>query len=171
MLIKIAQGTARFIASQSSVQSMGNLFSMLDGEATTVPKQLAQITSQFMAGSAIIRQIANIIDPVYRQPQGFVESIMKDLPFVSKELAGYEDPYGELSYKDWYNQFLPYDLGSVKKDYEEEYGDFLFERKSDYLQNKLRRVDRDEASGKISEKKADKLRTTIDSAFDKIMEE
>jgi hypothetical protein len=64
-IVEIAGGLARFIASQSSTQSLGNLFALLDGDIDfTFPKQMAQLVGQMLAGSAVVRQINNIIDPV-----------------------------------------------------------------------------------------------------------
>lgn len=118
-LLKTAEGVAQFIGSQTSSQSIGALFSAVGGDIDyNVLSQTAFTAEQIIPGSGLVRYINTILDPVYRKPNGFIEQIEKDLPLLSEKLESRKTPYLETSERESQNYFLPYDVGTVKPEYE-----------------------------------------------------
>lgn len=135
---RLAGGMARFLASQTSVQSIGTFFQMLDGDINASFSQVgASMVGQMLAGKALVAQINGLLDPIWRKPEGFVETLMKDIPFLSQELTARTEPFGEMSSKQWFNTFLPYDIGPEKPEYAALYPMFQTEERAQYLENKI----------------------------------
>lgn len=115
----IAMGIARFIGSQSSAQSIGNFFNFISGDVDySFPSQLAFTSEQMLPLSGLLRNVSKIIDPVYRDPDGFWESIQKDLPLLSDDIPSYQTPTGEDSERQWWNGLLPYEVSTEDALYE-----------------------------------------------------
>lgn len=111
-LTETASGIAKFMGNQSSTQSIGALFSALDGDMDyKLTNQLGFTASQMIPGSSLIRYVNTIIDPVYRHPRGLIEGIESGLPILSKGLDARMKPFFEESTRDPINYFLPYDIG------------------------------------------------------------
>jgi len=116
---EIANGLSQFIGSQSSTQSLGALFSALSGDINfTFSQQTGFTVQQIIPATSLIRYINTIIDPVYRKPEGFVERIEANLPFLSQKLDARMTPLFEESRRETINYFLPYDIGTSKELYE-----------------------------------------------------
>jgi hypothetical protein len=148
---KITGGVIRFLASQSSVQSLGNLMAMLDGDLqyNQWGKQGALVLGQTIPANSLVKQISNLLDPVYRQPKGFVESLMQNYPMLSQQLPARKEPFGELSERQWYNTFLPYDWGKVKEEYQSMYPMMQTQQRAEFLKNKMESIMKDVSKGEI----------------------
>ena len=125
-MIDIANGSARFIGSQSSTQSIGAFFNLLAGDVDyTTPHQLGFMTEQILPLSGLVRTTNKVLDPVYRKPDGYFESIMKDLPVLSKDIEAHTTPLGEQAERDVFNAFIPYETGKTDNLYDALYQDTL----------------------------------------------
>jgi hypothetical protein len=117
-IFDISEGIAQFIGSQSSTQSIGALFSALDGDIDyKLSSQTGFALTQFVPASSLIRYVNTIIDPVYRKPHGFIEGLEANIPILSKELDARMTPFFEESRRDPVNYFLPYDVGKNDETY------------------------------------------------------
>jgi hypothetical protein len=136
-MISIANGSARFIGSQSSTQSIGAFFNMLAGDVDyTTPHQLGFMTEQILPLSGLVRTTNKILDPVYRKPDGYLESIMKDLPILSKEIEAHTTPLGEEAEREVFNAFIPYETGKEDTFFNALYRDTLEAKQFEALQRK-----------------------------------
>jgi hypothetical protein len=103
--------------------NVGGFFKMLDGdEDFTMPGLMGFSASQVIPLEGFIRNVNQILDPVYRKASGFKETVMKDLPFFSQQLPAYKTPDGEDSKRLPINTILPYDVGQVNPEYQTMYG-------------------------------------------------
>lgn len=109
----------KFLMSQTPLTNFNAFFKMVEGDIDyKLPNQIAFTSSQIIPLTGMVRYVNKIVDPVYRDPNGFWETIKKDLPMFSKDLEIYRQPGGELSERDPTNLVLPWDLGTVTKEYE-----------------------------------------------------
>lgn len=169
MLVDALLDLAKFMGQQTSTQSIGALFSVLDGDADhSFWNQSGYTVQQFIPGNAFVRWINTIIDPVYRKPDGFIENIEKDLPFLSKQLEARTKPiYGEESRRRLLNSFIPYDIGVKDPLYEEQYQAVSLSEREKYLVNKLNAVrSNKELSPEKRMKKAIEIYNNMPKAFD-----
>ena len=124
-LFDLTNGLARFIGSQTSTQSIGALFSVLNGDVDFKFSSATGFTVQQMIPlSSLVRFTNTVLDPVFRHPKTFFEGIEANIPFLSKNIEPYRKPYGEESTRDPVNYFLPYDIGRLdeqSKKYEQLY--------------------------------------------------
>lgn len=139
---------AKFMGQQTSTQSIGALFSALDGDLDYKFTSQAGFTiQQVIPFNALVRYVNTIVDPVFRKPEGFWENIEKDMLFRSKLLEPRTTPvYGEIAKRDMVNYFVPYDLGISDKKYEPIYQNQKQNEKLEYLMNKLEYVTGDKDS-------------------------
>ncbi|KKL20895.1 hypothetical protein LCGC14_2450900, partial [marine sediment metagenome] len=99
---------------------------------------------------------------VYRRPKGFWENIIKDIPIMSKELEPRLDPFFQESKRDSLNFFVPYDIGTVKPEFEAGFQGTRLKKRFDFLKNKMDRTIRGVQKGKIKpEKMPDELNKAI----------
>jgi hypothetical protein len=137
-LLETAEGIAQFIGSQTSVQSIGSLFSALNGDIDfKFTSQTAFTLGQIIPGQSLIRYVNTIIDPVYRKPKGFLEQIEKDLPILSQRLQERQTPFFEPSVRETHNYFLPYDIGTKKELYESMLPFQRYQLRQKHLENKV----------------------------------
>ena len=137
-LLETAEGIAQFIGSQTSVQSIGALFSALNGDIDfKFTSQTAFTLEQIIPGQSLIRYVNTIIDPVYRKPKGFIEQIEKDLPILSQKLEERQTPLFEPSVRETHNYFLPYDIGTKKEIYESILPFQRYQLRQKHLENKV----------------------------------
>jgi hypothetical protein len=121
-IANMAGSLSKFVISQSSLESVGTFFRMLDGDTDlNVGSILGFTGGQLVPLQGLLRNVAQWVDPVYRKAGGFTDSIKRDIPELSKSLPFYSTPLGEPSKRDPFNRFLPYDTGKADKDYEDLY--------------------------------------------------
>lgn len=153
-MVDIAGGTARFIGSQSSTQSIGAFFNIMSGDLDyTFPGQLGFTTEQMIPLSGLIRTVNKIYDPVYRKPSGYLESIMKDLPVLSKQLQPHETPFGEEATRERWSVLLPYEYGNPDALYE--YFDHVIQKEGQ-LNNLLNTIQKEREKIKYNRFKPEK---------------
>lgn len=149
-LLDIAAGTAKFVGSQTSTQSIGALFQAIGGDVDfTFPATTAFTLEQVIPAQGLVRYVGTIIDPVYRKPTGFMEQIEKDLPFLSKGLEARKTPFYEDATRDTTNYFLPYDIGTKDERYEVLLPMAQFEARQKSIQNKMNNLVKKIQDGKI----------------------
>ncbi len=137
-ILNIANGVSRFIGSQSSTQSIGALFSALSGDIDfKFSSQTGFTVQQIIPGASFIRYVNTIIDPIYRKPTGFIESIEANLPILSKQLDAYQTPLFEDAERETVNYFLPYDVGTSEPEYEAMFPLVRYEARQKSIENKL----------------------------------
>jgi hypothetical protein len=140
-IFNISEGLAQFVGSQSSTQSIGALFSALDGDIDyKLSNQTGFAITQMVPLSSFVRYVNTIVDPVYRHPQGFIEGIESNLPVLSKTLEPYYTPLMEESKRDTVNYFLPYDTGKVTEPYESLFYLQQMQSQQTYKQNKMNKL-------------------------------
>jgi len=124
-------GMSNFVSDQSYLSGLSDLLDATKGDYYAVKGALTNATSQLLPLSSLQRWVTQIIDPVYRKPNNeeFFESIgqsmIKDTPFLSKQLEGYKTPSGEYSKREGDNLYSralhnlsPIDITSSDKEYE-----------------------------------------------------
>ena len=150
-LLETAEGVAQFIGSQTSVQSIGSLFAALNGDIDfTFWSQTAFTIQQVLPGQSLVRFVNTILDPVYRKPQGFLENIEKDLPFLSQKLAERQTPLLEPSVREPHNYFIPYDVGTRKELYESSMPLLRYQQREKHLEGKANEIIRKTRKGEIT---------------------
>lgn len=96
-LAKSLGGMAEFFSSQSYMQGLGNALKAAQGDETALKELAVNAPSQLIPLESLLGFVARIIDPVYRKPGNMIESVQKDLPFVSRGVDPYTGPAGEVS--------------------------------------------------------------------------
>lgn len=142
-LLGIAEGIARMIGSQTSTQSIGNFFAIIDGDIDVKDwaKQLGFTAKQLVPLSGLLSNVNKVLDPVYRKTKGFAGGLYGALPGMSSGFPAYKNPKGEESTRQIENALLPYDLSPVNPKYESGYPAYQAERRSNYLNNKINDID------------------------------
>lgn len=111
-VVDAALSTSGFIANQSPLAGVDAFSKLAGGEIDEAQyKSLGFATEQFLPLQGFVRYINTILDPVYRKSHGYVESIEKDLPILSKELEPHTTLTGEPAKRESFNYYLPYDVG------------------------------------------------------------
>jgi hypothetical protein len=120
--IDIMLGTAHFIGSQSSVQSLGAMFDLMSGKDDfTVAKMAATTAEQFIPASGALRNVAKMLDPVFRKPESIMEHIEATLPLLSENVPAQKQPHGEPAPRIPWNAFVPFEMGQENPSYEAQY--------------------------------------------------
>lgn len=150
-LMNIASGTAQFVGSQTSTQSIGALFQALSGDVDfTFPATTAFTLEQVIPAQGLVRFVGTIIDPVYRKPTGFLENIEKDLPFLSQSLEARKTPFLEDAQREPVNYFLPYDVGTSDQLFEGLLPMTRFESRQKHIDGKMNKLIKKMQDGKVS---------------------
>lgn len=139
--VDMLAGIAKLIGSQSSTQSIGVLFNALNGdESATLTNQLGFTVQQVIPAAGMVRYINTILDPVYRKPDGLVESIEANIPFLSDKLNARLSPFMEESRRDPLNYILPYDVGRSDSEYAALYPMQQAKERQDFLNSRMDRI-------------------------------
>ena len=135
MAENIVLNSSRFISEQSPLQGVSGLFRLLEGDIDVTLENLLGFTAgQVIPAEGLVRYINTILDPIYRKPRGFLETIMRDLPGLSQQVPSYKSPIGEESKRELINAVLPYDIGIGQPQYEP----FLQQRQQELKINKYK---------------------------------
>lgn len=118
-VVKTIGSGAELFSQQTFMQGLGKYIDLISGNADyKLPGAVAFTLGQVIPLQGLDRYITSIIDPTYRQVSGLKESFQKDIPFASKKLPPIESVGGEVSTRDWWNYFLPFDVGKNIEDYD-----------------------------------------------------
>jgi hypothetical protein len=120
--VDILAGTAHFIGSQSSVQSIGALFDVLGGnQDPSFNRVMATSAEQFIPLSGLLRNAAKVLDPVFHKPDGFWQSVESTIPGLSQDVPVLHAPHGEVSARIPWNGAMPFEIGQENPAYEAQY--------------------------------------------------
>ena len=154
----IAEGIARFISSQTSAQSIGNFFAFMAGDIDyNIKNQIGFTIGQFIPLSAMVRYVNKAIDPVFRKAEGVWEQTIKNIPFLSEELPARTKPFMEESRREFFNLFLPYDIGVEDEAYERLYPLIKMQQRQKYIDNKMNTLVEKMGKGDMREKHFDEM--------------
>lgn len=117
-----ALSTSRFLFEQTPLTGFNKFIKSIMGDVDyTRPETMAFTASQGIPMSALIRYINKIVDPVYRNPDGFQEALIRDMPHLSKDLEPYRDPRGKPSRRNLWDSFMPWAIGEIDPEFEKLY--------------------------------------------------
>lgn len=154
----VAEGIGKFIASQTSAQSIGNFFSFMAGDIDyKITNQIGFTIGQFIPLGAMVRYINKALDPVFRKAEGIWEQQAKNIPFLSDELPARKKPFMEESRREFFNLFLPYDIGTEDQAYEALYPLKKMESREKYLNNKMNNLMQKMGEGEFRDKHFDEM--------------
>jgi hypothetical protein len=154
----MAGGIGKFVASQTSAQSIGNFFSFMAGDIDyNVKNQVGFTIGQFIPLGAMVRYINKALDPIFRKAEGITEQTIKNIPFLSEDLPARQKPFGEESKREFFNLFLPYDVGVDDEIYESLYPLKKIEARQNYLDNKMNQLIKKIGEGDLREKHFDEM--------------
>jgi len=112
---KITQATGdlvKFVMSQSPLSGLNAFGRFIQGDIDySIARNLGFTASQIIPFTGLLNYIADVLDPIYRRPSGFIESIKSGIPGMTEEIEPYTEPSGELSRREPINYLLPYDIG------------------------------------------------------------
>lgn len=117
-----AAGIPKLILTQTPMASVNGFLEALQGKVdTTVSAAVGFQAGQFIPTSGTIRWVNKIVDPTYRKPVSIQETIASGIPGLSKDVKAYQDEVGGDAKRAWTDIYLPYTIGTVKKDFESDY--------------------------------------------------
>lgn len=151
---RMAVGVGRLIGSQTSAQSVGNLFSWMAGDDVKAPGQIAFTASQLIPLSGTMRNISTLVDPVYRKPTTFAENMKQGIPFMSRSLAANRTPEGTEAVRETKNALIPYNISS-STEYEKMYPAYKEMRQMEYIGRKIDSIGKKLMAGEITQETAD----------------
>ena len=114
--------------------------------------QIGFTIGQFIPLSAMVRYVNKAIDPVFRKAEGVWEQTIKNIPFLSEELPARTKPYGEESRREFFNLFIPYDVGVTDDIYESMFPLNRINERGKYLINKMKQLEKKMDKGDMREK-------------------
>lgn len=117
-------GIMGFFGDQSYMQGIGNIVGALEGqEGFTGKRIIASIPSQYIPASSFQRWVNNIIDPVYRKPDSFVDQLKSNVVGLTGGLGTYDNPFGEPSRRQYPigNALNPFRVTKENEDFKELY--------------------------------------------------
>lgn len=120
-LVKTLTSQLKRFGSQPMLQGLYNFAQVASGNTDyTTPSSLAFTAGQVIPLNGMLRYISQILDPVFRsvKGEGFLGSIKKDLPFLSKDLLPYLDPEGNPSKRNVTDFVAPYSMGFTNEFYD-----------------------------------------------------
>lgn len=111
-------GLGEMMSQQTFLNGIGTLFKALDSDSPDrVEKVLAGLVSQPILLSGLVRYVSTVVDPTYRQAEGFVQQLQKDIPLASRGLeARKNETTGEDVTRNWSDYVAPYSVGGPDKD-------------------------------------------------------
>lgn len=129
-LINTMSSSVEFFSEQTFAQGLGNWTRLLQGDIDySAATNLAFTAEQLLPFRGTLSYIARTLDPTYRKiPSGtfeqrFLDTIKKDIPYMSKELPAITEPNGEESRRSPYAPFIPFDVGSSNREYDSQIND------------------------------------------------
>ena len=102
-------GILQFFSDQSYVRGFGDWIDSARGDTYKLQRAITNIPSQLVPYRALQGWFARLLDPIYRKAGTPIESMMTQVPFLSKKLEPYTTPEGEPSKRDFpmFNAFTP----------------------------------------------------------------
>lgn len=165
-------GFLRFFSDQSYVRGIGDAIDALRGDEFEQERFFANIPSQLIPYRSFQGWVARLTDPVYRKPDGLMESLASQVPGLSSSLEPYTTPFGEESKRQFpiLNAFSPLRVTEEDPTAMEFYNIQREARAEAKLQNKLKKELTDEREKTIRKagSRADKF--AIAYGYDKYLD-
>jgi hypothetical protein len=118
-LINGVSDTTKMVIAGTPLPSLTGFFNMLNGDTSVNPQTImADLASQVIPLEAMLRYVAQIVDPIYRKTSGFTHRIQAGIPGLSKNLPAYTTPLGQPESRNATNYFAPYAIGKPNPLYE-----------------------------------------------------
>ncbi len=107
-----------FLVNQTPLQGVDAMSqTVTNPENQSWGKTLGFTAGQLIPLDGLVKYVNTILDPVFRKSKGFVETIEKDLPVISKEIEPIKDIKGDPAQRQPFNYVLPYDIGLSNDEY------------------------------------------------------
>lgn len=111
-----------FWSNQTFVSGLGAFVKLAQGDIDyTLPRNIGSMINQLKPWDALMRYVSQVIDPIYRKPSTLGETLISDVPFLTKTLPTYETTSGEPARRNITNYIAPYGWGYADDTYEEPY--------------------------------------------------
>ncbi len=109
--------TVRWFSTQSPIQGISAFYDFLTGQEeinrTQIGKYAGFIAGQLVPMQGLQRFITHIADPVYRKSHTFMETLKRDVPWLSHELKPYKSAItGKPAQRSVSSKYLPYPMGA-----------------------------------------------------------
>ncbi len=138
--------------------SVAAVFKTLAGDVDfTTPKTAGYTASQLVPLRGLLADIAHTIDPTYRKAKGFIDTIQKDLPLISKEVEPILTSTGEEAKRPTFELLQPYTIGDAAPEFEDTFQQLKETNQESKLANQL---------AKDSEKENEELLKTLGVSTD-----
>jgi hypothetical protein len=95
--IRVFGEMGKYYSDQSYIEAVGELVSAFQNPATEGASFFANFPSQLVPLASLQRWVTQVVDPIYRRPNGVVESIEAAVPFLSQYVTPYITPANEPS--------------------------------------------------------------------------
>ena len=100
------------IVAGTPLASITNFLRMVSGDTTVNPATVsADLVSQFVPGSALLRYVAQAIDPVFRDAKTFTQRLESGIPGMTQGIPAYTTPLGQPETRNASNYIAPYTIG------------------------------------------------------------
>lgn len=120
----MAMGLSNFYVSQTPVSGLASFFDAIQGKGDwTTTRALGFIGTQFVPASGLVRYVNQWIDPYFRRPSGFTETLKADWPILNRDIDTYKGPDGEPALRTAADVLPPYSIGTSDPSYEGLYQD------------------------------------------------
>jgi len=131
---------AGFFADQSYMQGIGDLIDTVNGAPGAAERAVANMPRQVLPLSSFQGWVARMIDPIYRNPDSPIESIMTGIPGLSTQVEPHTDPTGAPSERKnvLFNSLSPIDKSPVNKEFEQQLLRYQHEKTLDRINRELK---------------------------------
>lgn len=136
-LARTTGGIATLWSNQTFVSGLGAFVKIAQGDQDyTVPKNIAFTLGQLKPMEGLIRYIATVVDPIFRQPKTFSQQMIADIPGLTKSLPAYETSTGGEARRNITNYIAPYAMG-IETPESQSSAQLFEDRKQQLQKNKL----------------------------------
>ena len=120
------------------LEGLGTFVDIFSGNpSATFGSGMAFNASQLIPAASLQRDIAKLIDNIYRRPKGFLESLMSGIPFLSKQISPHTTPAGLPAKRLPLNILTPFDVG-IETPQTQQLGPFFDARIQQLQQNRVK---------------------------------
>jgi hypothetical protein len=120
--LSVSTGIVKFLSDQSYLQGIGDFQKYFSGDPYAIGKSTANIVSQVIPLSSLLRWANSIIDPFFREttkglsPQAIIDNVLRGIPGVSATLKPLKDSLGRPIKKEgvMLNALSPITIGTKK---------------------------------------------------------
>lgn len=111
-VVKSALGVLEYWSNQTFMQNLGDFIKLVSGDVDyTWTRNLVNTANQLKPLAGLMRYISKVVDPIYRKPRTLSETMISDIPFLTRFIPYHETTTGEPSRRLPINLILPYEIG------------------------------------------------------------